>query len=173
MKSTDVSFGSLPAVIPSSGRRIGPVFLTLQNLIHYHRSVVLIKIYSLHHNESFNPLLPLFLFDSLTKRWEIAKRDVDELQWLLLIISHKWPSASQPLVVSLNQILMYHDWLCIPAICYHQLFCRKGGCVSQPFKWKTKVRTCCCISGIHMLSISSHGCTFQPFIVKVNISTSD
>ena len=42
-------------------------------LMCYHRSVVLIKIYSLHHSESFPPLLLLFLFDWLTKRWKIAK----------------------------------------------------------------------------------------------------
>ena len=42
-------------------------------LMCYHRSVVLIKIYSLHHSESFPPSLLLFLFDWLTKRWKTAK----------------------------------------------------------------------------------------------------
>ena len=37
------------------------------------RSVVLIKIYPLRHGESFHPLLLLFLFDWLLKRWEITK----------------------------------------------------------------------------------------------------
>ena len=39
----------------------------------YHGSVVPIKIYPLHHDESFHSSLPLFLFDWLLKRWEITK----------------------------------------------------------------------------------------------------
>ena len=40
---------------------------------HYHRFVVLIKIYPLHHSESFYPSLLLLLFDWWMKRWEITK----------------------------------------------------------------------------------------------------
>ena len=40
--------------------------------------------------------------------------------------------------------------------------------MSQPLKKENEG-----ISGIHMLSISSHHCAFQQSIVKVNISTPD
>ena len=38
--------------------------------MYYHRFVVPIKIYPLHHNEFFHPL---FLFDWVAERWEITK----------------------------------------------------------------------------------------------------
>ena len=47
----------------------------------------------------------------------------------------------QPFAVSSNQIIMWKDWLCIPAI-YEQVnigyLCGKFGCVSQPFNIKQR-----------------------------------
>ena len=53
----------------------------------------------------------------------------------------KAPCALQPFAISLNQIIMWKDWLCIPAI-YEQVnigyLCGKFGCMSQPFNMKQR-----------------------------------
>ena len=87
--------------------------------MNYHKSVVPIKIYPLHHDESFNSSLLLFLFDWLLKRWEITKVVLIKLIVTASVItSRKWPkctliwlSVSQPLkLLSTMLISPCSDW---------------------------------------------------------------
>ena len=72
-KSADLLPSCLPAIRPTSGERIGPVFLTIQNIDTLSQICCSIKIYALCHGDAFHLSLLLFLFHWWTKWWEIAE----------------------------------------------------------------------------------------------------
>ena len=115
MKSTYISSVSLPAVRLTSGGRKDPVFLTMKDiLMHYHRFIVSIKFYPLHHSESFHPLLLLFLFDWLMKRREITKEVLISSTYYVTEIAKCtwiWLSVSQPLILTSAMLISpCSDW---------------------------------------------------------------
>ena len=61
----------LPAIRPTSSRRIGPFFLPIQNINTL--TQICCSDLPLHHDESIHPSLLSFLFDWWMKRWEIAE----------------------------------------------------------------------------------------------------
>ena len=82
--------------------------------MHYHRSVGLIKIHSLHHSESLHSLLLHFLF---MKRWEITKVVLINCNsfYLLRQVSGQIPVnmiVSEPAIKIINKWNTFYTYVC-------------------------------------------------------------
>ena len=113
--------------------------------MHYHGSVVLIKISPLHHDESFHSSLLLFLFDWLLKRWEITKVVLIKLTASSYYVTQVAKCASGQMHV--NMIISEWIWLL----------------VSQPLKLLSAMLISPCSDWNHKLR-TSHGDFMYAFL---------